>query len=226
MTETIGVDVGGTKVSVAALREGTLSEPHVRPTERAGAEELISEIVRAVEHVRGPATAGVGVGVPSVVDFASGRLRTSVNVPFADLPLRDLLVERLGMPVFIDNDATVAALAEASAGGRIVIANLVMFTVGTGVGGGLVLGGRVFRGATGAAGEVGHTLIGLDLSGRAPDASAFPQPGSLESVAAGTRLDELALTAADDHPESVLAERVPRRRADHRSRCRRMRAGG
>ena len=80
-----------------------------------------------------------------MVDFASGRLRSSVNVPFADLPLRDLLCERLGLPVYVDNDATVAALAEASEGDRIVVDSLVMFTVGTGVGGGLVLGGRVFR---------------------------------------------------------------------------------
>ncbi len=208
MAETVGVDVGGTKVSVAVLSEGSLSEPHVRPTEKADAHGLIDEIVAAVEHVRTDATAAVGLGVPSVVDFATGRLRSSVNVPFADLPLRDLLGERLGVPVFVDNDATVAALAEASAGGRIVIPNLVMFTVGTGVGGGLVIGGQVFRGATGAAGEVGHTLVALPPAGPAPAPTGFPQPGSLESVAAGTRLDALALAAAASHPESTLARRA------------------
>jgi glucokinase len=208
VSETIGVDVGGTKVSVAALRDGVLSAPVVRPTNKGGAEELIGEIVTAVEALRTPRTEAVGVGVPSVVDFANGRLRTSVNVPFADLPLRDMLTERLGLPVFVDNDATVAALAEASEGERIAIDNLVMFTVGTGVGGGLVLGGRIFRGSTGAAAEVGHTLIGLDFSRGTPAPSGFPQPGSLESLAAGTRLDELAREAAESHPDSALAARL------------------
>jgi glucokinase len=208
VSETIGVDVGGTKVSIAKLRDGTLGEPVVRPTAKGTADALIGEIVAGVEQARGPHTRAVGVGVPSVVDYATGRLRSSVNVPFADLPLRELLGERLGLPVFVDNDATLAALAEASDGERIVIENLVMFTIGTGVGGGLVLGGRVHRGRTGAAGEVGHTLIGVDpVAGVAPP-SGFPQPGSLESLAAGTRLDELARTAADREPDSALGARL------------------
>jgi glucokinase len=194
-------------VSVARLADGHLSEPLVRPTAKGGADELIAEIVAAIEHMRTPRTSAVGLGVPSVVDFENGCLRTSVNVPFADLPIRDMLSERLGIPVFVDNDATVAALAEASEGERIVISNLVMFTVGTGVGGGLVLGGRIFRGATGAAAEMGHTLIGLDLSTGAPAPRGFPQPGSLESLASGTRLDELARLAAERVPGSALAAR-------------------
>jgi glucokinase len=142
------------------------------------------------------------------VDFAGGRLRTSVNVPFENLPLRDMLADRLGLPVVVDNDATVAALAEASEGSEIAVQNLVMFTVGTGVGGGLVLGGRVYRGATGAAGELGHTLIGMALERGAPAPAGFPQPGSLESFAAGTRLDSLAVAAARSHPESTLGARA------------------
>jgi glucokinase len=145
-----------------------------------------------------------------VVDFATGRLRSSVNVPFQDVPLRDVLSERLGLPVFVDNDATVAALADAWDGERIAIQNLVMFTVGTGVGGGLVLGGRVYRGATGAAAEIGHTLIGLDLSDGAPAPSPAgpPQPGTLESFAAGSELDRLARAAAERDPESGLGRRA------------------
>jgi glucokinase len=104
----------------------------------------------------------------------------------------------------VDNDATVAALAEAHDGERLVYRDLVMFTVGTGIGGGLVLGGRVFRGATGAAGELGHTLIGLDLKGGVPEPGAFPQPGSLESLASGRALDRLAGVAAAASPDSQL----------------------
>jgi glucokinase len=203
----IGVDVGGTKVAVATLEHERLSEPVIRPTEAASTEELIQEIAAAVDAVRGPATVGVGVGVPSVVDFAAGRVRSSVNLHMADLDLRRVLEDRLGLPVFIDNDATVAGLGEAfDEAGRPIVQNLVMFTVGTGIGGGLVLGGRVYRGATGAAGELGHTLIGLGLEDRVPAAAAFPQRGSLESLAAGRVLDRLAAKIATESPPSALGE--------------------
>jgi glucokinase len=198
------VDVGGTKVSVATLRDGELSEPLLRPTSKADADELVSEIVAAVGEVRSPSTRSVGVGVPSVVDFATGRLRSSVNVPFVDLPLGEILTERIGLPIFVDNDATVAALAEAWDGERIGVESLVMFTIGTGVGGGLVLRGRIYRGKTGAASEIGHMLIGMDLSAGAPQPTGFPQAGSLESLAAGSELDRLARAAAEAAPDSAL----------------------
>ncbi len=132
-----------------------------------------------------------GSACPSVVEFETGRVVSSVNVPLADVPLRQVLGERLGVPVFVDNDATVAALAEAHDESLELVAhNLVMLTVGTGVGGGLVLGGRIYRGATGGAGELGHTIVGLDLDGEVPAAdSGFPQPGSLERVASGHALE-------------------------------------
>lgn len=211
MSETIGVDVGGTKVAVAVLRDGELSESLIHATTAGGADELLDEIVDAVGELRTPATEAVGIGVPSVVEFSTGRLRSSVNVPFQDLPVRDVLGKRLGLPVFVDNDATLAALAEAYEGGRIAVSSLVIFTVGTGVGGGLVLGGRVHRGRTGAAGEVGHTIIGMDLGAGAPEPSEFPQRGSLESLAAGSELDRLALTAAGAEPTSELGRKLAER---------------
>jgi glucokinase len=200
----IGVDVGGTKTSVAAMRGGTVGQPLVRPTERSSAEALLAQIVAQVSEVAaGESPAAVGVGIPSVVEFATGRVRSSVNIPLQDVPLRTVLSDRLGLPVFVDNDATVAALAEAhDAQGRLDVRSLVMFTVGTGVGGGIVIDGRSYRGATGAAGELGHTLIAL--SELIPAATSFPQPGSLESLAAGHVLDRLAREAATAHPESAL----------------------
>jgi len=161
--------------------------------------------VGLVQRVRGDDLGAVGIGTPSVVDFQTGCAVSSVNVPLADVPLRSLLGERLGVPVFVDNDATVAALAEAHDEQlRLTARNLVMLTVGTGIGGGIVLGGRIYRGATGAAGELGHTLVGLDLAGSVPAPMRFPQPGSLEYVAAGHALDALASQAAGLHPESPL----------------------
>jgi glucokinase len=204
----IGVDVGGTKVSVALLHHGKLADPVLSPTDCSGPDALVDQIVDQIEAQREDAPApveGVGIGVPSVVEFATGRARSSVNIPLSDVPLREVLEQRLGIPVFVDNDATCAALAEAhDEQGELDVLNLVMFTVGTGVGGGLVLAGRVYRGSTGAAGEVGHTLIGARLEDGGPEVDDFPQPGSLERLAAGRALDALARRAATEHPDSAL----------------------
>ena len=188
----IGVDVGGTKTAVAVLDGTAMGEPALEPTDTSSAETLIEQLVAAVG-TAGDAAA-VGVAVPSVVDWESGRIRSSVNIPLQDVPLRAVLRERLGVPVYVDNDATCAALAEAyDDDGQLVARNLVMFTIGTGVGGGIVIGGRIMRGATGAAAELGHTIVGADLRG-APFAHAgeYPQPGSLESLASGSALNEIA----------------------------------
>jgi glucokinase len=203
----IGVDVGGTKIAVATLADERLSDSIVQPTEAANADDLLGEVVAAIESARGPNTIAVGIGVPSVVEFETGHVRSSTNLHLADLDLRRVLEERLGLPVFVDNDATVAALDEAfDDGGRAIIQNLVMFTVGTGIGGGLVIGGRVYRGATGAAAELGHTLVGIDLTYDAPRPGGFPQRGSLESLAAGRVLDRLAATVARESPSSALGK--------------------
>jgi glucokinase len=209
----IGVDVGGTKTSVASMHGGKTGEPLIAATDRSGADALVAQIVAAVrEMAAGERPAAVGIGIPSVVDFAAGRARTSVNVPLQDVPLRELMSEQLGVPVFVDNDATVAAFAEAhDEHGKLGVRSLVMFTVGTGVGGGIVIDGRSYRGATGAAGEVGHTLIEIEAS--IPAATRFPQPGSLESLAAGHVLDQLARAAANAHPDSALGRVLAQRRA-------------
>ena len=160
----IGVDVGGTKVSVAAMREETFGTPVLRPTDSSNTEALIAQLVRQVGQVAdGDTPEAVGIGVPSVIEFATGRVRSSTNIPLADVPLRTVLSERLGVPVFVDNDATVAALAEShDDDARLAVRSLVMLTIGTGVGGGIVIDGRAFRGATGAAGEIGHALVSID----------------------------------------------------------------
>ncbi len=203
----VGVDVGGTKVAAAALGPGGLAPVEVRPTDTSSAEALLDQIVAAV----GAAGEGeaVGVAVPSVVDAETGAARSSVNVPLADVPLRALLRERLGVPVFVENDATCAGLAEAyDEHHRLLARHLVMFTIGTGVGGGIVIDGRAFRGATGAAAELGHMLVATELAGGAPDPAGFPQPWSLEAFAAGRALDRLAAERGlADGREAVEAAR-------------------
>jgi glucokinase len=206
VSSVIGVDIGGTKVAIAELRDRTLGESRTEPTRCTSADHLIDQLVAMIADVRGDDLRGVGFGVPSVVEWDTGRAVSSVNVPFADLPLRQVLGDRLGVPAFIDNDATVAALAEAHDEQlRLVARNLVILTIGTGVGGGIVINGRIYRGATGGAAELGHTIVGLDLAGAVPSpVGHFPQPGSLEFVAAGHALDRLAAQAANLHPSSEL----------------------
>ncbi len=188
----VGIDVGGTKVAVGVLEGNALRDERVEPTELSSEGALLAQLERIIRQA-GAADA-VGVAVPSVVDFATGSIRSSVNIPLADVPLREVLRERLGVPVFVDNDATCAGLAEAYDDERRILAHhLVILTVGTGVGGGVVIDGRVFRGATGAAPELGHIIVGADLADGAPEASdRFPQPGSLETLASGRALDRLA----------------------------------
>jgi glucokinase len=204
---TVGIDLGGTKVAAAALRGERLGELQRQPTCLSDSEGLLSQLV-AIAKACGEGFEAVGIGVPSVVEFATGRVVSSVNIPLADVPLREVLGERLGVPVFVDNDATVAALAEAHDEHlRPSAQNLVMITIGTGVGGGIVIGGRIYRGASGGAAELGHTLVSLGLSDEeevpAP-AQRFPQPASLECIAAGHALDRLARAAAARAPGSAL----------------------
>jgi glucokinase len=190
--EVVGLDVGGTKIAAAAMVRGELTESLVTPTPHDGPSAVLDAFAAAVESVRTPNLAAVGVGIPSILDWATGRVRTSVNIPLADVPVRQMLEERCGVPVFVDNDANVAAVAEASEGARIVVRHLVILTIGTGVGGGLVINHRPYRGATGAAMEIGHTLIGADLRNGAPAAADRPpHPGSLEVEASGRALDRL-----------------------------------
>jgi glucokinase len=207
----IGIDVGGTKIATATLEAGELTESHLLHTELGSQDKLVEQLIGAIEHARTDRTRAVGIGVPSLIEFATGRIRSSVNIPLKDVPLRELLTEKAGLPVYVENDASCAALAEAFHDGRMAVPHLVMFTIGTGVGGGLVLNGRLYRGATGAASEVGHTIIGLDLEhGAPPHNGVFPQAGSLEVLASGRALDQLADAAAREDANSFLGMRLTR----------------
>jgi glucokinase len=211
MSNVVGIDLGGTKVAAALLSglgaDSEIGESVIHPTELSSADALLDQLLGIVSEAAGggPLDA-VGIGVPSVVEFATGRVISSVNIPLADVPLRAVLGERLGVPVFVDNDATVAALAEAHDESlQLVSNNLVMLTIGTGVGGGIVLNGRIFRG-TGGAGEFGHTLIAMPVEGaeELPVAAAhFPQVAALESWASGHALDRLAVAVLGEGKHGV-----------------------
>jgi glucokinase len=207
----IGVDVGGTKVAAAAVVGQRAQGLVAYPTDLRGPEELLAGIERAVREVTGDngAPAAIGVGVPSQIEYATGTVLSSVNIPLGGVKLRDELSERLGAPVFVDNDANVAALAEAyfaegTQEGE-PVDHVLMYTLGTGVGGGIVIDGRIFRGARGLGAELGHVVIRAD----GPDCPGnCPNRGCLESLCSGTALGRDGLEMAQDLPGTALAKHL------------------
>ncbi|MBV8943605.1 MAG: ROK family protein, partial [Solirubrobacterales bacterium] len=144
---------------------------------------------------------GVGIGAPSVVEFETGRIVSSVNVPLKDVPLREVLSDLIGVPVFVDNDANATALAEHRAGAAKGAEDALVLTVGTGIGGGLVLRGELYRGAIGFGAELGHTVIDLDGP---PCQGNCPNRGCVEALASETALAREATRIAGERPDSGL----------------------
>jgi glucokinase len=200
----IGVDLGGTKMLVGAVdserRVTYRSEaPSQGLSQGALLEMLERELWAALEAC--PDAGAAGVGIPCTIDRERGVAIAAVNLDLADVPVRDLLAERLGLPVFVDNDANLAALAEHSFGAAQGARNAVMLTIGTGIGGGLIIDGHLYRGSSGAGAELGHTVIEAD----GPECQGnCPNRGCVESLASGTALAREAVAIAERSPDTVL----------------------
>ena len=200
------MDLGGTKMLVGVLdpESKVLWESREASTGQTE-DELLELLVREVEEARAarPDVAAVGLGIPATIDRRSGVAVSAVNLPIHDMPIRDVVSERTGLPVFVDNDANVAALAEHLYGAARGARNAVMLTIGTGIGGGLILDGELYRGSTGAAAELGHTVIALDGP---PCQGNCPGQGCVETLASGTALGREGREAAEWEPDSALAK--------------------
>jgi glucokinase len=177
--QVIGVDLGGTKILAGAIDvEGRVLERHEVSTPTSSQEELLEAIAAAIEPLAGTGVGAIGLGIPSVLDRSTGRALGSINIPLTDFSLHDLLGDRFGVPVAVENDANVAALAEWKLGAGRGAENLVLLTLGTGVGGGVIMDGALYRGWA----ELGHVVVVADgprcqgtCTGR----------GHLEAVASG-----------------------------------------
>jgi len=161
----IGIDVGGTKIA-GLLRNGDSIEARLRTsTNTRSSDTVLQDISSVVRELRSKADANgspveaVGVGIAGFIDQAEGVVTDSPNLPLKDFHLRELLSRACGLPVFVDNDANAAALAEAVLGAGKGACCLVHLTLGTGIGGGVILDGRIFRGSSGSAMEAGHMVI-------------------------------------------------------------------
>jgi glucokinase len=202
--EIIGVDLGGTKMLLGVLDADSKVQWESREASTGQTEdELVELLIREVEEARAarPGVAGVGLGIPATINHDKGIAVSAVNLPLENVPIRDLVRKRTGLPAFVDNDATVAALAEHLYGAARGAENAVMLTIGTGIGGGLILGGEIYRGSTGAGAELGHTVIDADGP---PCQGNCPGRGCVETLASGTALGREGLAAAEREPGSVL----------------------
>ncbi|MGH2654633.1 MAG: ROK family glucokinase [Actinomycetota bacterium] len=201
MRSAIGIDVGGTKVAGLRLAEdGAVLDRTERPTpadDVSATVETVSELAAELAAAGGEA---LGVGAAGMVDFDAGVLRYAPNLAWREIPLRDLLSERTGLPCVMDNDANVAAWGEYRFGAARGYRHVLVVTVGTGIGGGIVADGELFRGAHGFAAEIGHIIVEPDgpLCG-------CGNRGCWEQVASGRALDRLARAEVEQDPAGRIA---------------------
>jgi len=208
----IGIDLGGTKTAGLVLHQGGIAERYRMETDASSQESvmrgLLEVCIRLQESARekGIGIDALGLGIAGFIDFERGVVTDAPNHPLRDAPVRDILAEESGLPVYVDNDANVAALAEARMGAGRGSRYLVHLTLGTGIGGGIILGGRIYRGALGAAAELGHMVIRED----GPPCNCGAR-GCLEAMASGVaiyrRVEELAAVGhASPLVEEFLAD--------------------
>lgn len=182
----VGVDVGGTKILAGIVaRNGAVGRTIEVPTPAADANAILAEIDGVVGELLGDGPAAVGLGVPMNLDPITGVAYKATNLALENVDVAGRLRERFGVPVGIENDANAAALAEWRLGAGVGVKTLVLFTLGTGVGGGIVLDGRLYRGWA----ELGHVVV--DADGEPCQGSCHGR-GHLESVASGQAADRAA----------------------------------
>ena len=201
----LAVDLGGTKVATGLVDATSVVLQRVAaPTVTSSQDACLAGLWAQIDAALAAAprrVEAIGVGVAAMVDFAAGQLTMSTNLPLADVPLRGLMEARYDLPVAVDNDATVACIGEHQRGAGIGTREMLMLTLGTGIGGGIIAGGRPYRGFSGAAAEFGHMVI--DVNGP-PCQGNCPNRGCLESLASGTAIGKAALAAAQAQPASAL----------------------
>ena len=212
----VGVDLGGTNIVVGAMPEDGSRELGVRSESthaERGAEAVVDRIVSMIAQVISDVIAkhgakpqdflGVGIGAPGPLDRENGIVVVAPNLGWRNFPLRDAISERINLPATLDNDANCATVGEwwrgAAQGGE----NVVGLTIGTGIGGGIVLGGRLYHGSADVAGEIGHTTI--DSTGRYCRCGNY---GCLEAYASGPAIALRAREALERDEVSMLHKMV------------------
>lgn len=202
----IGIDLGGSHIKAAVVsRTGEILHHLSEPTHvEQGYQSVLEALRRIINTLRidFPDTSAVGIGVPGVVTD-KGVVRVAPNFPdWIDIPVRSYLQQYCPLPIALDNDANVAALAEAEVGAGAQVSDFLFITLGTGVGGCIISDGAIFRGERGGAGEIGHVII--HETAHAPDGKPSYRAGALEEYAGRLGIIELAKEYALQYPHSML----------------------
>ncbi|MGN6162390.1 MAG: ROK family glucokinase [Marmoricola sp.] len=208
----IGIDIGGTKIAAGLVRSDELLESREVATPTDSAAAILDEVADLVEALRPSRDAiPVGVSAAGYIDLGRRAVTYAPNLPWRDEPLQPQLQERLGVPVVLENDANCAAWAEFRFGAGMTFDHMVMITVGTGIGGGVVTNGRLLIGGHGVAGELGHIQVVSDLR---PNGDEPPRPcgcgayGCWEMYGSGTALELSAQLAVATPEGRTLLERI------------------
>lgn len=205
----VGIDLGGTNIAAGLVNEeGKLVYTESTPTlSQRPADEIIGDMAKLVEsllekhQIEKSAIHSVGVGVPGVADEKEGTVIYCVNLGWYDQPLKKPLEKALGLPVYIDNDATVAGVAEYQAGKMQGYENGIFITLGTGVGGGIISNGKVLSGSHGIGSEIGHMIVGENFY----DCNCGKN-GCLETFASATAMIKYARHLLEHGHQSTLSE--------------------
>ncbi|HEX9697423.1 MAG TPA: ROK family protein [Actinomycetota bacterium] len=202
----IGIDVGGTKIAAAVVGDdGAIIARDAIATAADAPNAIATGIVKIARELRGvaPSVCAVGIGAAGLVDSARGMIVAAPNLSYRNLAIRDLVSARLSLPAFVDNDANTAAWAEARFGAGRGRGDQIMITVGTGIGGGLILGERVYRGVHGFAAEIGHMIV-------LPGGPSCPcgARGCFEQLASGNAIGRIARERIEAAPDSLVLERA------------------
>jgi glucokinase len=200
----IGVDIGGTKLLAAAFDSGLEASHRTnRPVLGLDQVELLEMIADAVTHIRTavPHVDAVGFGLPCTFDRRSGIAVQAVHLPLRDLAFAAVMQERLGLPVVADNDGNLAALCETRLGAARGAQDAVTITLGTGIGSGIVIDGKLYRGWRGAGAEIGHMVVNADGP---PCHGHCPNFGCLEVMASGTALVRYVSLAVSRRPDTPI----------------------
>ncbi|WP_091272580.1 ROK family glucokinase [Alteribacillus persepolensis] len=204
----LGIDIGGTSVKLGLFTQtGQLVNKWSIPTDKSKKGAFIVRDIAAsvreqlaAEGIKQTQCIGAGVGVPGFVDIENGCVDFAVNIGWKDYPIVDILSDSLGIPTAVDNDANLAAAGEYWQGAGVGAENIVLFTLGTGVGGGVIVKGDIVHGSSGMGGEVGHVTVIPE--GGAP--CNCHKTGCLETVASATGIVRLAKEQAEKHKQSLL----------------------
>lgn len=207
----VGIDLGGTAIKVGICdQSGKLLHTYEGPTGPTESgeeiasrmEQYVRKLVEDTSHTMDQ-VAGVGAGIPGFLDTASGIVISSPNIPgFKQFPLKEILEEKLQKTVIINNDANVAALGEAWGGAGKGVSDLVCYTLGTGVGGGIIIDGKILAGFTGMAGELGHMQLVPDIEAVA---CGCGHKGCLETVSSATGVVRMAKEAVERGEQTELS---------------------